>query len=455
MTTPDRDRSLEQWLRKTPIPGASAEQCFDAEILAAWAEGVLEGPARAAAEAHAASCGRCQAMLAVMARTTPTPSPATGTFLRKWMTMLGPAVAAAAAVALWFAVDERRTPSVPETTATQIAGDPAAPPAAEEASRFAAEKDRVASPDSQVARQLDAATPLVESRRDFREGAAADKKTTDAASVQKEGERENEQKTPAAPAAAPKPAAPLASPAGGRVESVPVAGSRVNAPYPGPPPQQQANQVASNQSQVGQAQLNQAQVSQSQAQGQRAEPATEQAKKAEAQAPQRPAAAQEPVAITAEKPLASPAPPPPPAARSTVAERASADVVGDELRRRASAVAVAEIIAPDNSARWRVVQGRIVQGSSDAGATWTNQFNGADGVELTTGAAVSPTVCWFAGRAGVVILTTDGRQWRPMTLPERADLVSIVATDARSATVTAADGRVFATTDGGRTWTRR
>ena len=49
--------------------------------------------------------------------------------------------------------------------------------------------------------------------------------------------------------------------------------------------------------------------------------------------------------------------------------------------------------------------------------TWTNQFNGADGVELRAGAAASTTVCWFAGRAGVVILTTDGRQWRPVTLP--------------------------------------
>jgi photosystem II stability/assembly factor-like uncharacterized protein len=96
-----------------------------------------------------------------------------------------------------------------------------------------------------------------------------------------------------------------------------------------------------------------------------------------------------------------------------------------------------------------------VQRSSDAGATWTNQFNGSDGVELTTGAAASPTVCWFAGRAGVVILTTDGRQWRQVTFPERADLVLIVATDARSATITAADGRVFATTDSGLTWTHR
>ncbi len=313
MTTPDRDRSLEQWLRTTPIPGASAEQCFDADTLAAWAEGVLEGPARAAAEAHAARCGRCQAMLAVMARTTPTPSPATGTFLRKWMTMLGPAVAAAAAVALWFAVDERRAPSVPDTAATQIASSPAAPPAAVPASPFAAEKDRVASPDSQVARQLDAAKPLVDARRDFREGAAADKKATDATSLQKQGDRENEHKTATGKGEA---VVPLSPAAGAVTESVPVAGSRVNAPYPGPPPQQQANQVAANQSQVGQAQLNQAQVnqaqaSQSQTQGQRAEPATEQAKKAEAQALQRPAAVPEPVTITAEKPLASPPPPPP------------------------------------------------------------------------------------------------------------------------------------------------
>lgn len=113
MTQRDRDQSVEQWLRQTPVPGAPADDCLDAETLAVWAEGLLEGPQRAAAEAHASSCARCQAMLAVMVRTTPAATASTGSPFRRWLMMLAPPMAAAAAVALWFAVDQdRRTPVV-------------------------------------------------------------------------------------------------------------------------------------------------------------------------------------------------------------------------------------------------------------------------------------------------------------------------------------------------------
>ena len=111
MTQRDRDKSVEQWLRQTPVPGAQADDCLDAETLAAWAEGVLDGPQRATAEAHASNCARCQAMLAVMVRTTPAAAASTGSPIRKWLMMLGPPMAAAAAVALWFAVgQDPRTP---------------------------------------------------------------------------------------------------------------------------------------------------------------------------------------------------------------------------------------------------------------------------------------------------------------------------------------------------------
>ncbi len=74
---------------------------------------------------------------------------------------------------------------------------------------------------------------------------------------------------------------------------------------------------------------------------------------------------------------------------------------------------------------------------------------------LSAGAAPSSNVCWLVGRSGAIILTTDGRAWRRLKFSEPADLAAVTASDARRATVTTADGRVFGTTDGGRTWARR
>ena len=73
--------------------------------------------------------------------------------------------------------------------------------------------------------------------------------------------------------------------------------------------------------------------------------------------------------------------------------------------------------------------------------------------DLTAGVAPSPTVCWIVGRRGTVLLSTDGLQWRRLAFPESADLVTVQATDALTATVTTADNRRFRTADGGQTWT--
>ena len=114
MSDRDRDQSVEQWLRRMPAGATPTDDCLDADTLAAWSEGLLEGAERSSAESHASTCARCQAMLAVMARTTPVPASGTASPIRKWLMLLGPAMAAAAAVALWFAVDpsERSAPSV-------------------------------------------------------------------------------------------------------------------------------------------------------------------------------------------------------------------------------------------------------------------------------------------------------------------------------------------------------
>ena len=47
---------------------ATGPECLDADTLAAWADNALGAAELAAAEAHAADCARCQAMLAAMAR---------------------------------------------------------------------------------------------------------------------------------------------------------------------------------------------------------------------------------------------------------------------------------------------------------------------------------------------------------------------------------------------------
>ena len=108
---------------------------------------------------------------------------------------------------------------------------------------------------------------------------------------------------------------------------------------------------------------------------------------------------------------------------------------------------------PDPSVRWRIA-GSVVQRSTNGGARWDAVPTGVASA-LTAGAAPSASVCWLVGRAGVVLLSTDGLNWRRVAFPEVTDLSAIQATDARTASVSTADGRTFSTTDGGATWVRR
>lgn len=97
-------RLLRQSLRarsESPAPGS----CLDAETLAAWADGTITTGERAAAEDHVSGCPRCLAILATMAKTSPSsaaskPWWARGLALR-WLV---PLTAAATAVAFWIVV---------------------------------------------------------------------------------------------------------------------------------------------------------------------------------------------------------------------------------------------------------------------------------------------------------------------------------------------------------------
>ena len=119
----------------------------------------------------------------------------------------------------------------------------------------------------------------------------------------------------------------------------------------------------------------------------------------------------------------------------------------DSLR-KASAT---EIVAPGGTTRWRVGARGQVERSTDGGARWEPQRSGTT-ANLAAGAAPSSSVVWLVGAAGTVLLTTDGERWQRLSFPVSTDLTIVAATDARNATVTAADGRTFTTRDGGSTW---
>ena len=101
--------------------------------------------------------------------------------------------------------------------------------------------------------------------------------------------------------------------------------------------------------------------------------------------------------------------------------------------------------------RWRVLANGRVARSIDAGATWTGTAVDP-ALHITGGAAPQPQVCWLIGRAGVVLLSTDGTTFARVPFPDTADPLSIRASSAREATVTTAAGRILTTTDGGLTW---
>ena len=120
MNTPrDRDEQLERWLHDGWRPQSEQTAlCLDAEAAAAWADGVLVGAALEQAHVHAATCARCQALLATLVRTA---DAAQSTVVaeaeprrRRWFTWVVPltaAATAAVALAVWVRTPQPAEPS--------------------------------------------------------------------------------------------------------------------------------------------------------------------------------------------------------------------------------------------------------------------------------------------------------------------------------------------------------
>ncbi len=111
-----------------------------------------------------------------------------------------------------------------------------------------------------------------------------------------------------------------------------------------------------------------------------------------------------------------------------------------------------EIPSPDPARRWRIRAG-VVERSTTGGASW-QPATIPTGAIVAGGTSPAPNVCWLVGPEGTVLRTTDGATFEAVNIAGAGTLTSIRATDATHATVTAADGRTYSTSDGGRTWTR-
>jgi len=329
----DRDATVDRLLAGAMARRSedSAGGCLDADTLAAWGDNALDAGERAAAEAHAADCARCQALLAAMVKTAPaTPDAAASLWRVPSLRWLVPLTAAAAAAIVWIVVPPRGRPTNVGQISQSVESIP--PPAA-------AATDVVA-PSS---------TPVVSSRARREQEAPQEK------DVEADG------KSPATPRANAVADAPTRS-AGARLERVQTAAE------------------------------------------------------AAASAPAAPPAAQ--------------------------AARAFAFGAPETV-----------VVSSNPASRWRLLPGGAVQRSADGGSTWQTQDTGVSEA-LSAGASPSPSVCWLVGPRGIVLLSTDGRSWKRVALPEAVQLVAVRATDDQSATVTAADGREFVTDDGGQTWWR-
>ena len=381
----------------------TTEQCVDAEALAAWVDGSLSGQALADAEQHAAGCARCQALLASMAKTMPEVDtrPWWRSVTAKWLV---PVAALATALVVWVSVERRPedvprpiTPTAGSAATTPVTPAPAAPIEVEQNAQRILD-----------AREKTLASELRELKKETSAGqaGAAGSKDTPAQS---------------------KPAAPPQS-----ADAVSRSRDALMAPTPAPE-RREAAESARPDSPKGPPPP----VSQPQAAGAAAAPAPQ---------------------------FRAPAPPVAEAVRvqSEPIDKVAAAGRGGGGGGGINAFAAApEIRSPQADYRWRIVPPSAVQRSVDGGVTWTivtpvpaqGPVGGLPAMVLTAGSSPSRDVCWIVGRAGIVFLTTDGATWQRRPIPEAADLTAVRAIDARTATVITADGRQFATADGGITWT--
>src|SRR6266849_2969169 len=147
------------------------------------------------------------------------------------------------------------------------------------------------------------------------------------------------------------------------------------------------------------------------------------------------------------------APPPPAATRQEQQIGGMSRCNENAEVRLANSISDVTISAPGGAVAWRVGSAGIIENSSDAGKNWTPQPSGVS-TDLLAGSAPSDKICWIVGRAGTILRTTDGgAHWQKIRSPVQEDIRSIIAENARQATISVTNG-AYETLDAGATWNK-
>lgn len=109
------------------------------------------------------------------------------------------------------------------------------------------------------------------------------------------------------------------------------------------------------------------------------------------------------------------------------------------------------VLGPSAVAQWRIGPAGAIERWSDETRLWEAQASGVT-ADLLAGAALSERLCWVVGREGIILRTTDGVHWEKVTSPAPVDWVGVSARDALQATLTSPSGLRYTTSDGGRNW---
>lgn len=427
MTSDRRDKALETWISR-PQPPRSAvagDDCPDQETLAVWLEGGLSDDALERVITHTATCERCEAIVATLVRTEsvqPTADRHTLPAVPSWRRALawGVPMAAAAVVALavWVRTPQPNpaSPSIGALTAesdmTTASGSTSATAGAAAASVPSAELRSAPAP---------APSPGPSARSNTGELADAGRVNTGALERSADRQKASGADSPSrigavSGAATNSPGIASAERQPGSAESTSrVARLDAGVPAAGAPPRVAASEAppAAQQPPPPQSSTSQAQAS--------------------------PKRAAEPTAAAAQ------------AGRDSFDSNAVPSPVTSPAgaNRSNSAARWTVLASPSNTPVCRY-RSRTIEHSTDAGATWMT-IAPESPAALLTGVAVSDTVCWLAGERGTVLLVTRG-QPAAIPIPAALDLTGIRARDALVASVTSATGRVFTTSDSGRTW---
>jgi hypothetical protein len=109
------------------------------------------------------------------------------------------------------------------------------------------------------------------------------------------------------------------------------------------------------------------------------------------------------------------------------------------------------IRTPDPKVLWRIAGGGFIERSENGGASWHGQLPEPN-AQFSAGAAPTTKALWLVGENGMILLTKDASNWKMIPPPIPADFVSVDAKSGSSATVTAADGQKFSTSNSGKRW---